>query len=82
LSNTATAGAERSHEMTSKQQRVTDNLAQLLEVLPPIIRLHLEKANNLDDLLEIVLDLGRVPEARYPDRVIELGDVGVTSSTL
>ena len=59
--------------MTHKQQRITDNLAQLLEVLPPIIRQHLEKAGNLDDLLEIVLDLGRVPEARYPETVVELG---------
>jgi stage III sporulation protein SpoIIIAA len=76
------AGAERSLDMTSKQQRVTDNLAQLLEVLPPIIRQHLEKANNLEDLLEIVLDLGRVPEARYPDRVVELGEVGVTDEDI
>jgi len=76
------AGADRSVDMTSKQQRVTDNLAQLLEVLPPIIRQHLEKANNLEDLLEIVLDLGRVPEARYPDRVVELGEVGVTGEDI
>jgi stage III sporulation protein SpoIIIAA len=76
------AGAERSVDKSSKQQRVTDNLAQLLEVLPPIIRQHLEKSDNLEELLEIVLDLGRVPEARYPDRVIELGDVGITGEDI
>jgi len=61
-----------------KQQRITDNLDQLLEVLPPVIRRHLEQAGSLEDLLEIVLDLGRIPEARFPDSVLELGDVPVT----
>src|SRR5207237_8594195 len=32
----------------------------------------------LEELLEIVLDLGRPAEARYPERVIELGNHGVT----
>ena len=60
-------------EVRVKQQKVTDNLEQLLEVLPPPIRQKLEKEDNLEDLLEIVLDLGRIPEARYPARVVELG---------
>ncbi len=61
-----------------KQQQVTDNLKQLLGVLPPSVRNDLERANSLEDLLEIVLDLGRPAEARYPERVVELGDHGVT----
>ena len=65
-----------------KQQRITDNLAQLLEVLPPAIRQHIETAEPLDDLLEIVLDLGRIPEARFPNRVIELGRQPVTNEDI
>ncbi len=60
------------------QQRVTDNLDQLLEVIPPDIRASLEQQENLDELLEIVLDLGREPEARFPDKVVFLLDRPVT----
>ena len=60
-----------------KQQKVTDNLDQLLEVLPPSVRRGLERSNSLEELLEIVLDLGRPAEARYPNRVVELEDHGV-----
>jgi stage III sporulation protein SpoIIIAA len=54
------------------QQRVTDNLQQLLQVLPPDIRMAVESQPDQEDLLEIVLDLGREPEARFPSRVIYL----------
>ncbi|HZP82496.1 MAG TPA: R3H domain-containing nucleic acid-binding protein [Chthonomonadaceae bacterium] len=60
--------------LTAHQQRVTDNLTQLLDVLPPPLRAHLEAEDSLEDLLEIVMDLGRIPEARFPERVVELGD--------
>ncbi len=58
--------------LTAKQHKVTDNLGQLLDVLPPRMRLCLEREERLDDLLEIVMDLGRAAEARFPSRVIEL----------
>jgi stage III sporulation protein SpoIIIAA len=63
-----------------KQLRVTDNLEQLLDVLTPRIRERLEqqKENGLSELLEIVLDLGRPPEARFPGSVVELGEEPVT----
>jgi stage III sporulation protein SpoIIIAA len=54
------------------QQRVTDNLQQLLQVLPPDIRSSVEGQSDPEELLEIVLDLGREPEARFPSRVIYL----------
>jgi len=65
-----------------KQQRITDNLTQLLDVLPPTIRQHLEQRGNLEDLLEIVLDLGRVPEARFPTYGVELGEEVVTETDI
>ncbi len=60
-----------------KQLRVTDNLEQLLDVLPSPIRQRLEEQEDVEDLLEIVMDLGREPEARFPLRVLTLLDVPV-----
>jgi stage III sporulation protein SpoIIIAA len=56
----------------ANQQRVTDNLTQLLDVLPPRFRVCLDREDRLEDLQEIVMDLGRPAEARFPGRVVEL----------
>lgn len=61
-----------------KQQRVTDNLSQLLEVLPVGLRSQIETVCGVEDLLEIVIDLGRPAEARYADRVVEVSPEPVT----
>lgn len=60
--------------LTAVQHRITDNLELLLAVLPPRLREQMEQPDAAEDLLEIVMDLGRIPEARYPDRAVELGD--------
>ncbi len=52
----------------SKRESITDDIDLLLGVLPPDIRDWLERQNELENLLEIVCDLGREPEARYPGR--------------
>jgi stage III sporulation protein AA len=44
-----------------------DDLAQLLAVLPEELRARLVAHGGLERLLEIVLDLGRPPEARFSD---------------
>jgi stage III sporulation protein SpoIIIAA len=49
------------------QRRITDNLDVLLGVLPDGISAALRRTNRWDELLEILLDLGRVPTARYID---------------
>ncbi len=54
------------------QQKITDDLEALLEVLPPSIERALRQANQGENLLEIVLDLGRVPEARFVDHEVIL----------
>ncbi|MEW6736563.1 MAG: R3H domain-containing nucleic acid-binding protein [Acidobacteriota bacterium] len=46
-------------------KNVTDNLTALLEVLPRQLRETLEHIGGLEGLVEVVLDLGRRPEARY-----------------
>lgn len=52
---------------TLTQQRITDDLDVLLNVLPPEIRAALTASERVDNLLEVVMDLGRVPEARFTD---------------
>ena len=58
-------------------QEVIDDLPLLLEVLPPHLRESLEKEPDLQDLVEVVEDLGRQPEARFFDRVVYLDDLEV-----
>jgi stage III sporulation protein SpoIIIAA len=47
------------------QLRITDDLDALLGILPGNLVEAVHKANDYDNLLEIILDLGRVPTARY-----------------
>lgn len=54
------------------QRRITDDLHALLGVLPASISEAVIKVNNSDNLLEIILDLGRKPMARFVDNEIEL----------
>lgn len=56
----------------------TDDLSLLLAVLPPHIRDSLPLAGQLDSLIEVVLDLGRRPEARYPGIAAYLNDSSVS----
>ena len=44
---------------------LADDLKQLLDVLPKFVREPLEKHPNRESLIEIVLDIGRRPEARF-----------------
>jgi hypothetical protein len=60
------------------ERNIADNLDQLLDILPAEIRSRLNQEPDLDSLLEVVLDLGRPPEARYPKRVLYLRDEAVT----
>ena len=50
----------------SQHKSVTDDIDLLLDILPPDIREWIERHNELENLLEIICDLGRAPEARYP----------------
>ena len=54
------------------ERRITDNLDLLLAVLPDRIRTAVQAQNRDADLLEIVMDLGRSPEARYVKDTVTL----------
>lgn len=60
------------------QLKITDDLEALLDVLPVDIRYAVEQADDSENLLEVILDLGRVPTARFVDREIVLRETEVT----
>jgi len=60
------------------QKVIATDLDALLDVLPPHIRQALLQQPDNSDLLETVLDLGRLPEARYPQNEVVLSDKEVT----
>jgi len=64
------------------QQIVTDDLDLLLEALPPRIVDSLQGPERRSDLLEVVMDLGRLPEARYPGREVVLSHDEVNEDDL
>ncbi len=62
--------------MTGK--RITDNLDAMLNVLPPQVVQSLSALDRSDDLLEVILDLGRIPTARYLDGEMALSEKEIT----
>lgn len=64
------------------QHRITDDLDALLNTLPKSIVDAVRKTNNYDRLLEIILDLGRIPTARYVDCEQALSDREITRAEL
>ncbi len=64
------------------QRRITDDLDVLLGVLPPAIAQAVIAANDSDNLLEVILDLGRLPTARFVEREVVLTDQEVTHADI
>jgi len=62
----------------SYYNHITDDLDALLSVLPQDLRAALQRTGRWDELLEVILDLGRVPTARYTDGEVVLRDTEVT----
>ena len=58
------------------------DLAEMLRILPPDIEATLRRHDELGTLLEIVLDLGRLPEARFAAGDAYLGNREVTVEDL
>ena len=68
--------------ITINEQRVTDDLDRLLAVLPAVVQGALAAPAQRQGLLEVVLDLGRLPEARYQDRAMDLGSQPIDRADL
>ena len=63
-------------------ERITDDLNRLISLLPAELKASLALPESRDQLLEVVLDLGRVPEARYSGWSMPLGDSSITRADL
>jgi len=64
------------------ERRITDDIDKLKAVLPAFINESLDAFGNTDQLLEVVMDLGRVPTARYIDEEVELAQFEITRDHL
>jgi stage III sporulation protein SpoIIIAA len=68
--------------LNSPQIKVTDDLVALLQVLPTHIREVIEALGEGEKLIEVIMDLGRYPEARFTDHEIILSDQEVTQEDI
>jgi stage III sporulation protein SpoIIIAA len=64
------------------QHMITDDLEALLVTLPPAIHDAVNRLDNRSELLEIVMDLGRLPEGRFPEGEVILSTQPVTYADL
>src|SRR5688572_11850162 len=64
------------------ERRITDDIHELKRVLPLHLTAKLDDIGNIDSLLEVVLDLGRIPTARYIASEVPLADHEVTREEL
>ncbi len=62
--------------------QITDDLQKLLDILPLDIRQVLEQHPSRDNLVEVVMDLGRLPEARFPNQSEYLSEIPVSQEQL
>lgn len=67
---------------THNRTLITDNLEQLLSILPAPLRSQLQNHEQLESLVEVVLDIGRQPEARFPGQAEILMEQVVTRTDL
>ncbi len=64
------------------ESRITDDLNKLLEMLPKDLRDKLNAHPDKDSLVEVVMDLGRLPEARFPGKAEYLSDRLISQADL
>ena len=82
---TSTNPAVPTAERRVYELEITDNLENLLSVLPPHVAAplaRLQDENERGALIEVVMDLGRRPEARFQDREIFLSEQDVVREDL
>ncbi len=62
--------------------QITDDLELLLTILPDRIRQTLHDLNRSAELIEVILDLGRLPEARFGEGEAMLSDVEISQEDI
>jgi stage III sporulation protein SpoIIIAA len=68
--------------LSSPQIKITDDLDALLQILPTHVRDVIKELGEGEKLIEIVMDLGRCPEARFTDHEIILSEQEVTQDDI
>ncbi|HRJ44862.1 MAG TPA: AAA family ATPase, partial [Caldilineaceae bacterium] len=71
-SDLSKTNAWKTKEQGKMTLRITDDLDLLLDVLPRRIRDSLSEIGRPSELIEVVMDLGRLPEARFTDGEVYL----------
>jgi stage III sporulation protein SpoIIIAA len=69
-------------KLTKRRRLITDNLDLLLEIFPIAIRDKIDRHPRKNELIEVVMDLGRQPEARFPNEATYLDDIPVSKTDL
>jgi stage III sporulation protein SpoIIIAA len=64
------------------QKVITDDMDALLDIIPPQIKKPLVQQEEISELLEVVLDLGREPEARFLKREVTLQEKEVEEADI
>ena len=57
---------------------IADDLDKLLDILPDFVKSPLKKHSRKKFLIEVVMDLGRRPEARFPDGPEYLSTINIS----
>ena len=71
-----------SDSLDSPQQLMTEDLQKLLEILPPELCTAITHHPQRDSLVEVVMDLGRLPEVRFPQGAEYLSDIPISLEQL
>ncbi len=69
-------------EAAIANSRITDDLNKILEMLPADFRDILKQHPDRNNLIEVVMDLGRQPEARFHHKAEYLSDRVITAADL
>lgn len=64
------------------ETQAQEDLEALFSILPVRVRQEIEEIGRVDELLEIVMDLGRVPSARYVDGEYVLNSHEITQTEI
>jgi stage III sporulation protein SpoIIIAA len=63
-------------------KEITDDLELLLRIMPHQIKDSLHRQADIKNLIEVVMDLGRQPEGRFPSRAIYLAEQTISREDL
>ena len=78
----AASAASAAGDEAASEAAAAAELLDLVQILPPTVREVLLASPELDELVEVVLDLGRPALARFPTSELECGDEPVSERDL